>query len=245
MSPSDQLPPRRRGTSCLGKVSRKTASRHMNECTRFRCPICTVIIVGTEYRVERTRAGDSLRRDDPSRARAERQPHLGKKPTTPAAVVTAAGTMVIFFFLSQNSIWGGGRVPRGSWKKRGAGRTTRSPRRAQGVAGWEVVARTRSVATVRTNALLTTTTRIPPFGSRKQTPLEDGIQDEHVSGRSIQGSETAEQRPRRLMRGMMLSAMWTGLGTFCRVVCFGRRQNTPRIGGTPPRACLRSAAAKS
>lgn len=113
------------------------------------------------------------------------------------------------------------------------------------LAGWEVVARTRSVATVRTNALLTTTTRIPPFGSRKQTPLEDGIQDEHVSGRSIQGSETAEQRPRRLMRGMMLSAMWTGLGTFCRVVCFGRRQNTPRIGGTPPRACLRSAAAKS
>lgn len=121
MSPSDQLPPRRRGTSCLGKVSRKTASRHMNECTRFRCPICTVIIVGTEYRVERTRAGDSLRRDDPSRARAERQPHLGKKPTTPAAVVTAAGTMVIFFFLSQNSIWGGGEGPKGFLEKTGSG----------------------------------------------------------------------------------------------------------------------------
>lgn len=71
--------------------------------------------------VERTRAGDSLRRDDPSRARAERQPHLGKKPTTPAAVVTAAGTMVIIFSLSQNSIWGGGGVPRGSWKKTGSG----------------------------------------------------------------------------------------------------------------------------
>lgn len=108
------------GRPALGKVSRKTASRHMNECTRFRCPICTVIIVGTEYRVERTRAGDSLRRDDPSRARAERQPHLGKKPTTPAAVVTAAGTMVIFFSLSQNSIWGG-RGPKGFLEKTGSG----------------------------------------------------------------------------------------------------------------------------
>lgn len=197
--------------------------------------------------VERTRAGDSLRRDDPSRARAERQPHLGKKPTTPAAVVTAAGTMVIIFSLSQNSIWGGGRGPKGFLEKNGErdGQRDRPAGPKGWLAGWEVVARTRSVATVRTNALLTTTTRIPPFGSRKQTPLEDGIQDEHVSGRSIQGSETAEQRPRRLMRGTMLSAMWTGLGTFCRVVCFGRRQNTPRIGGAPPRACLRSAAAKS
>lgn len=168
MSPSDQLPPRRRGTSCLGKVSRKTASRHMNERTRFRCPICTVIIVGTEYRVERTRAGDSLRRDDPSRARAERQPHLGKKPTTPAAVVTAAGTMVIFFSLSQNSIWGGGGqgVPGKNGERDGQLDRPAGPK--GWLAGWEVVARTRSVATVRTNALLTTT-RIPPFGSRKQT----------------------------------------------------------------------------
>lgn len=222
MSPSDQLPPRRRGTSCLGKVSRKTASRHMNECTRFRCPICTVIIVGTEYRVERTRAGDSLRRDDPSRAR--------RATTTPRQEThdssgggDGSGDDGHVFSLSQNSIWGGGGsqgVPGKNGERDGQLDRPAGPK--GWLAGWEVVARTRSVATVRTNALLTTTTRIPPFGSRKQTPLEDGIQDEHVSGRSIQGSETAEQRPRRLMSGMMLSAMWTGLGTFCRVGCLFR-----------------------
>lgn len=42
----------------------------------------------------------------------------------------------LFFSLSKFHLGGGGGVPRGSWKKRGAGRTTRSPRRAQGVAGW-------------------------------------------------------------------------------------------------------------
>lgn len=119
MSPSDQLPPRRRGTSCLGKVSRKTASRHMNECTRFRCPICTVIIVGTEYRVERTRAGDSLRRDDPSRAR--------RATTTPRQEThdssgggDGSGDDGHVFFLSQNSIWGGGG-PKGFLEKTGSG----------------------------------------------------------------------------------------------------------------------------
>lgn len=135
MSPSDQLPPRRRGTSCLGKVSRKTASRHMNECTRFRCPICTVIIVGTEYRVERTRAGDSLRRDDPSRARRATTTPRQETHDSSGGGDGSGDDGHVFFSLSKFHLGGGG-VPRGSWKKRGAGRTTRSPRRAQGVAGW-------------------------------------------------------------------------------------------------------------
>lgn len=198
MSPSDLLPHRRHGTYCVGKVSRKTASRGTHVCTR------------RDGSVETTRAGDSLRRDDP-RARA-RQPHLGKKPSTPSDGGDDSGDDGRLFFSLKIP-----RDPQGFLEKTGSGTDNSIAPQGQGWLAGEWLRADPERCNCPTER--PSHDEQTPSGPREQTSLALGRQTGGIPMSAFLGDPKGPRRrssDRRHWQGGMcslLSAMWTGLGT--------------------------------
>jgi hypothetical protein len=185
--------------------------------------------------VDGTRAGDSLRRVDP-RARATTTPR--QETTTPSGGGMTAGTMVAFFFFESSM------GSQGFLEKRGAGRTTRSPRRAKG--GW--LGGGGGLCGPGALQLSEPT----PFSRREPLGLRLPLGSKHhwalrkkggIQMSTFLGDPKGPRRRsnNRRQGGMLTRWMWTGLGT-CQpvsVVLFVSATKHPRNRG--PRACLRPA----